>query len=393
MMVTIGWPMLLLVLVIGLRLGGVSLGLLSGLGLGLLTFSVQPAAPPNAFILLQATWLLLMATLEATGFFYLLETKLRAYIAQTHHWYGLFIALFCYGLVFLTGDAKWLHRLVCDQHPPYKSKPQLMVALGIAGHMALLASPLSISGLLLIVVAGHNGLAILDLVGMVVAITVGITATSSLLTRLIPDKWLIKLCTWPQQATHDGTQLTTPSTGKVQITFLLLLLAELLFLLSKAEPNRATGLSYTKKIFPVGLPIFFALTMLSIAAVVMLWYKIKPAKILQSHRFKLGIQQFFIFLGLTWLLDSLISHDQAHFMQMVADGSAGYGFYLTAALYMLLIDMPIIIWLFTGLLVAQHCAMITLALWLVVGHSLAPLKNWIGRMVQAHKKKQSNSSA
>lgn len=69
MMSTIGWGMLLIVLIASLYLGGISLGLLSGLVLGLLTCSVQPTPPPNDLMLLQATWLLLMATLEATGFF------------------------------------------------------------------------------------------------------------------------------------------------------------------------------------------------------------------------------------------------------------------------------------------------------------------------------------
>lgn len=375
--------MLLLVLIIGLRLGGVALGLLSGLGLGLLTFWMQPVPPPNDLMLLQATWLLLMATLEAAGFFYLLETKLTACIKQATNHYGCLVVLLCYAFVFLTGDTKWLHRPL--QEVPYTGKSWLLVALRIAAHMALLASPLSISGILLIVVAGNSGLSIVDLVGMIVAITVGITVTSSLLVGYIPDQWLIRLAAWRKETVQDGTQVIPASAGKVQITFLLLLLAEVLFLLIKPEANRLTGLSYAGKIFPVRFPIFFALTMLSIAAVAMLGFKIKPIKILQTHRFELGIQQFFIFLGLTWLLDSLISHDKGELIQMLSGGKVSHGLYL--ALSMLLIDMPILIWLFTGLLMAQHYAIVTLALWLVVVHSLAPLRYWITSMVQAHKKK------
>ncbi|CAH2559958.1 anaerobic C4-dicarboxylate transporter family protein [Cardinium endosymbiont of Oedothorax gibbosus] len=386
-MVTIGWLVLLLMLVIGLRLGGVSLGLLSGLGLGLLTFSIQPAAPPNDLMLLQATWFLLMATLEATGFFYLLETKLRSCIAQAHNHHGGFVVLFCYGLVFLTGDAKWLHRLVCDQNALYRDKPRLLVPLGIAAHMALLASPLSISGILLIVVAGNGGLAILDLIGMIVAITASITAASSLLVGRIPDKWLMKACEWLKAYPKDDAKAVTESTGKVQFSFLLLLLVAMLFLLIKPEANRLTGLSC--KIFPVRFPIFFALVMLSIAAVAILGFKIKPAKILQTYRFKLGIQQFFIFLGLTWLLDSLISHDKTYLIKIVCDGKANYGDYLVAALYMLLIDIPIVIWLFSALLIEQHCNIVTLALWLVVVHSLAPIRCWISSILQSYKNSNS----
>ncbi|MDN5246785.1 MAG: anaerobic C4-dicarboxylate transporter family protein [Candidatus Cardinium sp.] len=378
-MVTIGWPMLLLLLIIGLRLGGVSLGLLSGLGLGVLTFFVQPAAPPNDLMLLQATWLLLMATLEATGFFYLLETKLRSSLMQTCSAYGWLMALFCYGLVFLTGDKKWVHRWVCDPDRPPNAK--LRFAMGIAAHMALLASPLSISGILLIVTAGNSGLAIPNLIGLMVTITASLTVASSLLVYLIPEPWLIKVYTWHKASAQDNVEVVPASTGKVQLAFLLVLLAEVLFLLIKPEVHRATRLSST--VFPVRLPIFFALVMLSIAAVAMLGWKIKPAQILQTNRFKSGIQQFFIFLGLTWLLDSLISHDKTYLNTLLS--GAEYGFYCIAALYMLLIDISIFIWLFTGLLVAQNCTHLTLALWLVGIHSLAPIRCWLSKIAQVKK--------
>ncbi|MCT4696779.1 MAG: anaerobic C4-dicarboxylate transporter family protein [Candidatus Cardinium sp.] len=378
-MVTIGWPMLLLLLIIGLRLGGVSLGLLSGLGLGVLTFFVQPAAPPNDLMLLQATWLLLMATLEATGFFYLLETKLRSSLMQTCSAYGWLMALFCYGLVFLTGDKKWVHRWVCDPDRPPNAK--LRFAMGIAAHMALLASPLSISGILLIVTAGNSGLAILDLVGTIVAITASLTAVSGLLVGFIPDRWQLAL--WPKPATQDNVEVVPASTGKVQLAFLLVLLAEVLFLLIKPEVHRATRLSST--VFPVRLPIFFALVMLSIAAVAMLGWKIKPAQILQTNRFKSGIQQFFIFLGLTWLLDSLISHDKTALMSLLSGGNGYYGFYFMAPLYLLLIDMSMVIWLFMGLLLAPDCTTLTLALWLVGIHSLAPIRCWLSKIAQVKK--------
>lgn len=376
--------MLLLLLIIGLRLGGVSIGLLSGLGLGLLTFSVQPTAPPNDLMLLQTTWFLLMSTLEAAGFFYLLQTKLRACIEQIHYHYGFLIALFCYGLVFLTGDKKWLQPSLCDQNGLHSDKARLFVPITIAAHMALLASPLSISGIPLIVVARNSGFPTLALIGVIVATTVGLTMVSSLLASLMPNKWLIPLCKEAQNPPQgNDEQVATVPTGKMKGLFVLLLLAALLFLVIKPESNRYTELS--GKIYPVRFPIFFALVMLSIAAVVMLGLQIKPAKILQTHRFKLGIQQFFIFLGLTWLLDSLISHDKAYLIKMVGGGKANYGCYLLTALYMLLIDLPIVIWLFSALLIEQHCGIVPLALSFVIVHSLAPIRWWVTSMVQAYK--------
>lgn len=379
--------MLLVVLIMGLRLGGVSLGLLSGWILGLLTFWIQPVAPPNDLILLHATWLLLMATLETAGLFYLMENRCKALVAQTPNQYGVLVALFCYGCVFLTGDKAWVHRLVCNQNALHRGKVRLLVLARMAAHMALLASPLSIAGILLIVVAGNSRLSIVYLVGMIGAITVGLTVASSLLVYLIPDRWLNKLSACFNDYSKD--EVVDGSKNKVQLTFLLLLLAEVLFVLLQPVANRFTRLSCVEKIFPVRFPIFFALAMLSMAAVVMLWYKLKPVKIIQSHRFELGIQQFFIFLGLTWLIDSLINYDKAYVINMLCEHNVDCGFYLVAVLYILLIDIPIIIWLFGPLLIACHCTIPTLALWLVVVHSLAPIRSWISSMVQACKKNSS----
>ncbi|MGI2299779.1 anaerobic C4-dicarboxylate transporter family protein [Candidatus Cardinium hertigii] len=386
MMSTIGWGMLLMVLIASLYLGGVSLGLLSGLVLGFLTCWIQPVSPPNNLMLLQATWLLLMATLEATGFFYLMTNKWKIFVGKMNNHYGTLIALFCYGLVFLTGDKAWLYRWVGDPNPLHKGKAQLLFPIVVAGHMALLASPLSISGILLIVVAGNNGLPILNLVGMIATLGIGITAASSWVAYLIPNKWLSKLYGWLNGLAKD--EVAAQSKNKIELLLFLLVVAELLFLGIAPNPNGSTQFSSIQKIFPVKFPIFFALVMLSTAAVAMLGFKIKPAKILQSNRFKLGIQQLFIFLGLTWLVDSLLSHDKMYWIKMWWDSRIHYGFYLAAVLYMLLIDVSIIIWLFSTPLIERDDPIAILALWLVAVHSLAPIRFWMSHMIKGYKNKQ-----
>lgn len=377
--------MLLIVLIASLYLGGISLGLLSGLVLGFLTCSVQPASPPNDLMLLQATWVLLMATLEASGFFYLMTNQCKIFVGQMNNHYAILRALFCYGLVFLTGDKAWLYRWVCDPNPLHKGKAQLLFPIVVAGYMALLASPLSISGILLIVVAGNNGLRLLNLVGMIVTLGVGVTAASSWVAYLIPDRWFSSLYARLNGLTKD--EVVAQSKNKIQLLLCLLVVAELLFLGIQPNGNGSIQLSSIQKIFPVRFPIFFALVMLSTAAVAMLCFKIKPAKILQSNRFKLGIQQLFIFLGLTWLVDSLLSHDKMYWIKMWWDGRVQYGFYLAAVLYMLLIDISIIIWLFSGLLIKQNDPIAILAVWLVAVHSLAPIRFWISHMIKGYKNK------
>ena len=122
-----------------------------------------------------------------------MANKCKIFAGQVKNHNGISIVLFCYGLVFLTGDKAWLYRLACEPNPLHKGKSRLLFPIAVAGHMAVLASPLSISGILLIVVAGNNGLPILNLVGTTATLTIGITAASSWFAYLIPDRWLSKL--------------------------------------------------------------------------------------------------------------------------------------------------------------------------------------------------------
>ena len=104
----------------------------------------------------------------------------------------------------------------------------------------------------------------------------------------------------------------------------------------------------------VRIPIFFTLILLTVAATVMLSLRVKPVDIIKSHRFKSNIQHFFIFLGLTWLLETLINHDKAYLLEKLNGFSIykyrEYGCYLILCFYMLTIEVPILIWLLLPML-------------------------------------------
>jgi anaerobic C4-dicarboxylate transporter DcuB len=387
-MVTIGWGILFLILIVSLHLNGIALGLLSGLGLGLLTFFryLQPTLPPDDLIILQASWLIFIATLEAVGFFGLLEQKFKIFAQNSNNYACLLLPLVSYCLVFWTGDRKWVSAMA----PTFakiaitrKKRPiQFLAPIGIATHMALLASPLSISGILLLLVVSNSALPALALVGMIVRITLGITFTSSLLFYLMPRMLLTKLDIWFSHSYNDDIISTvTESQEKKQATYLflslLLLLIEFVFLVVKPQSNALTAFICSEHIIPVRLPMFFALVLLSVAAVAMLSFRIKPTKVIQANRFKWSIQQFFVFFGLVWFVETLVSNDQASLIKILGAFTIWnhYLFYLVLSFYTLLIEVPIVIWLFVPLLIIGcHITILNLALLLVIVHGCSKLR-------------------
>lgn len=387
-MVLIGWAMLLLVLTIGLRLGGVSLGLLSGLALGCLMFQIYPAPPPHHLMLLQTTWLLLMATLEATGFFCFLETKWIAWLEQPNRRNRLWTALFCYGYVFITGDKNWLYRSLCHEKDLNTAQENLILTLQIGAHMALLVSPLSISGIVLIMVAANNQLAILNLIGIIGCMTIFITIVTGLLVPYISRKWVTRK--WVRHLSigdnaNYKSQVTPLSTNKMQAIFVLLLLTSLLFLIVQPTHNKCTEFICLDKIFPVPFAMFFALVILAGAALTMLYTNIKPIAIVQTYRFKSGIEQSFLFLGLTWLLNTLVDNNKAYLIEALSGINHGYGFYILAALSMLCIELPILMWIFMPLCIVANYNIVKLSAWVVLIHSLAPVSYWIKEVVQGYR--------
>lgn len=384
-----GWITLLLVLVMGLRFSGIAVGLLSGLGLSLLTFSgcVQPVSPPSELIILQASWLIFNATLDAVGFFYFLNERLKSFIEKCNRYTYLFVIIFCYCLAFVTGDRRCFKMF--DSPIQNKLSIRQLVSIRTAIHMASLASPLSISGILLLLVLRNNFLPVLDMLGMVLSTTAIIAVLSSMLLYLIPCNWSTKLnqllkSYYNSEAiiTHNGVDPKLAKCKSLVLLLLLLCLVQVMLLHSKPQYSGLTGVICCEKTFLINLPMFLALVLLSAAALSMLYWKIKPAKIVQSHRFRLGIQQFFIFFGLVWLVETLITSDKDFLVKMlnrvfVFDNPS---FYLICFLLLFLVDAPITIWVFVPVLILSCFSLLNLALIISLLYFLSLIRSCVLEM-------------
>ena len=390
------------ILVMGLRLGGCSLGLLGGLGLTLFAFCgyCMPLAPPSYdLLILQAAWLILMSTLEAVHFFDLVESKFNQFVSKVDH-HIIFVALLCYCLVFVTGNRKFVYSIRSNNTDSLASlglPSALMIVMSIAAHMALLVSPLSISGLLLLVVLGHSSWSTVDFMGSIIAITIGIIISSGILIHLIPLRWFTKLYYWFMYCEQDDPIIAyeeTKSRSADIPLMILLLLGELVLFCLQPTRLACSRIPYFEMVFPVRLAMFFVLLIFAMAAVVMLCYNLKPAKMLQTARFKAGIQQFFILLGLTWLIETLLNADLGN---VLLCNKTYYAIYLDAdqMVYhflcygivffcMLIIDLPIIIWLFVPLFLVNDCSILQITMGLVGLHILSPFQYWMSKMMNSH---------
>ena len=368
-----GWCILLVVLVMGYVLNGIALGLLSGLVLCLLVLvgKIKPELPPNHLLVIQASWLICMSTLEAVGFFGVLEKKIKMFVSNSN-WYTCFIApILSYGFVFLTGDKQWVTNLLLKNHGASITKyPVQLFPAMISTHIALLISPLYISGILFLLVVSHSKYSILNFIIIVVGVSLLIMFIISIGCYLMSFKLFEKLNKWCMHVYDRLVILDVNNQCKKNIyyvfLFVLLCLISLIFFCVKPHNKLKTILLFSQ-VFPVNFSLFIALILLAISTVAMLIFNIKPLKIIQANRFSCGIKQFFVFLGVVWLIESLIANDILSLINTFAQFKTGQnGIVLMIGIFFLcLIDMPIIIWVFMPLLLQISMPMLKLAACLI----------------------------
>lgn len=201
--------------------------------------------------------------------------------------------------------------------------------------------------------------------------TLSLTGMLSIVMHVVPEQFLVTLehLLTKQPSLYHSKENICPTSKKINYTtysVVLLLLSLLSLVLLTTEWHSTHTISVMDRIMSVRLPMFFILMLLSTAAILMLYFNIKPASIMQSHRFKWHIQDFFIFLGLTWFAETLISNDKVYLIQQFSSISIHPLFYIFLGFYILTIPFPLIIWLLFPLLIEHGISVLSLALFLVL---------------------------
>ncbi|HLP34397.1 MAG TPA: anaerobic C4-dicarboxylate transporter family protein [Amoebophilaceae bacterium] len=360
-MSAIGWFLFLGILVIRLRTRDIQLGLWSGLALCFLTFVryMRPTPPPTDLLIVQASWFLFIATLDAVGFFHTMTRLLTWFVEGTSRYSQILAPLASYFCVFLTGNKRvglGLYPKLWEIAERQKKSPvSLLTPVRLAMHLAALASPCSLSGIVLLLGATRYGFSFLSVVGLLTVFTVGFVLVSLCAIRLLPDtlhkllllQWVRRKETWAMEPNPNIPQ----KDSRYILVYALLLIVGLVFVCIKPSPNMDLHMKDTVFYFdlnlPLRLPLFVSLLLLSISAIVLLCFQVAPIQIVQTPLFTRGVAQFFTFFGLVWFVETLISHDLACLLHLrdSVHVSESLCFYGLSFLCMLFLEAPLVGWL------------------------------------------------
>lgn len=320
--------LLLAVIFIGIRYGGVAFGLLGGLGVAVLAFifGVAPGAPPVSVMLIILAVVVASATLEATGGLDLL-VQYAEKLLRKHPEFIVYLGPACtYFLTVLVGTGHSVYPLlpvIYDVSYKQGIRPERPLAMAtVASQMGITASPIAAAAAVVLATATDNNLDI-SLV-QVLMVTLPATFIGLMLActwslkrgkDLEKDTEFLERMKDPEFAQEvEGTHGETtgneiaPTAHKGLLIFACGILCVILVALT------------SKHILPegVGMSVAIQFLMLSVGAIILLMTNIKPKAIAHSSVFTAGMVAVITIFGIAWLSDTIIGHHKDYIISMVS---------------------------------------------------------------------------
>ena len=336
--------LLLAVIFVGIRHGGIAFGLLGGLGVSVLAFvfGIAPGSPPVSVMLIILAVVAASATLEATGGLKLL-VKFAEKLLRKHPEHIVFLGPLCtYSLTVLVGTGHSVYPLlpvIYDVSYKKGIRPERPLAMAtVASQMGITASPIAAAAAVVLATAVDNNLDInlLD----VLMVTIPATLTGLLVAcawSLKRGKDLDKDEEFQARLTDDEFReaLTDPKADEVQTP--------------QAESTAKKGLTvfllgifavimvamFSKQILPAGVSMSVAIQfmMLSVGGVILLATNISPKKIVTSNVFTAGMTAVIIIFGIAWMSDTIIEHHKTYLVSAVSDIVSVYPWTFAIAMF------------------------------------------------------------
>ncbi|MDN2480056.1 anaerobic C4-dicarboxylate transporter [Vibrio agarivorans] len=337
--------LLLTVIFIGIRHGGIAFGLLGGLGVSILAFvfGVAPGTPPISVMLIILAVVAASATLEATGGLKLL-VRFAERLLRKHPNQIVFLGPLCtYSLTVLVGTGHSVYPLLPVIYDvAYKKgiRPERPMAMAtIASQMGITASPIAAAAAVVMATAADNNLDI-SLVN-VLMVTIPATLIGVLtgclwsLKRgkdLDQDQEFIERCEDPEfkaqlidveEGSSEGSIAPTAKRG------LMIFLAGIATVIFVAMFGKDLSL------LPDGVNMSVAIQflMLSVGAIILLVTKVEPKKIVHSNVFIAGMTAVIIIFGIAWMSDTIIGFHKPYLISLVSDIVAAHPWTFAIAMF------------------------------------------------------------
>ncbi len=341
---TIFWIQFALVLgaiLLGIRKGGVALGMIGGLGVAVLVFLFRaaPSEPPVAVMLIILAVVTASATLQvAGGLDYLVQMAER--LLRAHPKYVTMLAPLCTFVLTMcvgTGHAVYaLLPVISDVAVRTKTRPERPMAVSsVAAQMGITASPVAAAVTTFLGYSAKMGtpVTIYDILKITIpAGIVGVIAASLWSLNRGKDlyqdpEFLAKLDNPAFRESLDVSVTTLgkelPKTAKLSVA---LFFGGVLFivLLALRDTAASAGLALPQIVplvggKPVPMTTIVQVVMLAFGAIILFATNVKAADVARSSVFTAGMVAVVSIFGIAWMSDTFVSANKSLLVSKIGD--------------------------------------------------------------------------
>ena len=304
----------------GVRIGGIGLGVMGGLGLGILcfVFHLNPTSPPVDVMLMILSVITAGSALQAAGGLTLLVRKAEA-ILRNHPeritYLGPLVT-FLFTLLSGTGHIAYsILPVIAEVSRETGIRPERPLSVSvIASQQAITASPVSAATVALLALTSQHP----DAPGLIHILGVCIPST---LIGIIISAFIANRCgkelseepafaasrgkdLEPSHRSRPGDQITSPGAALLSV---ILFLGTIAAIITFGAFPGLRSFSHEGKLIHLEMATIIEIVSLSAAALIIWLCKVKTASIPSSGIFQAGVQAVIAIFGVAWLGDTFFA--------------------------------------------------------------------------------------
>ena len=320
----------LLAIFLGTRLKGISLGIMGGLGLAILTFvfHLQPTTPPMEVLMIVTAVVTASGTLEAAGGLRYLTMLAEKVIRKYPHRITFMSPLIVYLFTFLGGTGHTVYAIlpvIADVARDVGVRPSRPLSMAvIAAQQAAIASPISAPTALIVGLLAPYGIDLIDILKICIPATLGGVMLATLVANklgkeLHEDPVYLERMQETRQEMGRKVVATGPVSSSARRSVGLFMLGIIFIILLGALKDLRPSWEIKGTMQPMDMPAVIEIMMLAIAALIVLICKLNPKEIVKSNVFISGIQAVIAILGISWLGDTFITANKTEILAAAQD--------------------------------------------------------------------------
>lgn len=337
---------LVLILLLGARFGGLFFGMAGALGLLILVlfFQTAPTAPPINVLLIITSVVLAASTMQQCGGMNILVRKAEALLKRNPDHIVFLAPLLSWVFTFMAGTGNVLFNIlpvVAEVARKAGVRPERPISISvIASQHAVVASPISAATVALAAILAPAGITLLDILSLSIPATlIGVMAGAVSVLKygkelhLDPEYQALLSEEGASGAAAKAAPAALETPRSIWSVVIFLISAVLVILMGTFTELRPEVVTAAGKTIHVSMTNMIEIVMMASAAVMVIICRPDVDKIPGTNVFKAGMMGVVTIFGLAWMADSFVAQNLPVIKGLTSSFAESGSIYFAAAMF------------------------------------------------------------